>query len=80
MLRGLSLGDGKYFGDSEISHEFAITGSQPSKFALPFELSENSLLMSEDFVIVVTHPDLEENLSVPFICSVITQDDWLKAN
>jgi hypothetical protein len=81
LLRGLSLGEGKYFGDSEISHEFSISGPLPSKFALPFESSSaESFIISSDFVVVVTHPDLEEELNIPFICSVITQEDWLKAN
>ena len=80
MLRGLEVGEGKFFGESEINQEFVISGALPSEFALPFEPSSKSLVMTDDFVVVVTHPDLEQELSIPFLCGVITQDDWLKAS
>ena len=79
-LRGLSIGEGKYFGESEISQEFSISGALPTKFALSFEPSSESLVFNDDFVVVVTHPDLEQELNIPFMCGIITQDDWLKAN
>lgn len=46
---------------------------------LKFTPDDQSHIIDDDFVMVITHPDLEEELKLPFLCALITKQDWTMA-
>jgi hypothetical protein len=65
--------------DTLLNSEVAIHGKHPSEASLKFLPDDNSYLIDEDYIFVLTHPDLENGVKIPFVCGLVSQKDWLKA-
>eukprot|EP00343_Euplotes_focardii_P004401 CAMPEP_0205809856 /NCGR_PEP_ID=MMETSP0205-20121125/14077_1 /ASSEMBLY_ACC=CAM_ASM_000278 /TAXON_ID=36767 /ORGANISM="Euplotes focardii, Strain TN1" /LENGTH=48 /DNA_ID= /DNA_START= /DNA_END= /DNA_ORIENTATION= len=47
-----------------------IHGKIPTKAALKFEPDDNSYVIDTDYVFVLTHPKLEDEAKIPFVCGL----------
>ena len=65
--------------DTVLHSEVMIHGKLPKKASLKFTPDENSYVIDEDYVFVLTHPDLEDEAKIPFVCGLVTDKDWLRA-
>ncbi|CAI2383051.1 unnamed protein product [Moneuplotes crassus] len=63
--------------DTVFNSEIAIHGRIPKKAALKFEPNDGSYIIDDDYIFVLTHPSLEEEAKIPFICGIVAQDDWI---
>lgn len=65
--------------DTVFSSFVTIRGKVPEKWALKFTPDNQSYVIEGDYIFVLTHPVLEEQAKVPFVCGLVTQSDWIKA-
>lgn len=81
FLHGLCVNkdDNTTISDTLLNSEVAIHGKHPSEASLKFSPDDNSYLIDEDYIFVLTHPDLENGVKIPFVCGLVSQKDWLKA-
>lgn len=56
--------------------DLEIKGQKPGPFALEFKPDSDSYVIDDDYIIVITHPALEEDVKVPLLCGLITKHDW----
>jgi hypothetical protein len=59
--------------------QVALHGKHPRKGALKFTPDSNSYVIDEDYIMALTHPELENDVKIPFLCGVVSQEDWTKA-
>jgi len=53
--------------DTVFSSEISIQGMAPKKAALKFAPDDNSYVVDDDFIFMLTHPQLEEEAKIPFV-------------
>ena len=68
-----------FISDTMFNLDVAIKGQKKKSASLKFSPDDNSYIIDEDYVMVLTHPELEEGVKVPFMCGLVTQQDWTLA-
>ncbi len=75
----VDLEEGNSITDTVFNSEISIRGKAPGKSSLNFAPDNDSYIIDSDYIIVLTHPSLEEEAKIPFTCGIITQEDWTLA-
>jgi hypothetical protein len=65
--------------DSLYSMDVTISGQKQKPATLKFDADDKSYIIDDDFIIVMTHPELEEEIKIPFMCGLISSQDWTLA-
>lgn len=81
LLHGLPVDQERtrFIQDTVYTSSITLKGAKPNAACLNFSPDDNSYVIDEDYIFVITHPELEDTVKIPFVCALVSKTDWMKA-